>query len=298
VSLDPNGNCNGPPTELKKSARTTWSADEVFAMAIVLNHPPPVAIWGNSCAATPPTPVVISGNMNTTSPRTRRTPVAVLVTVVVGTSAAGFTVVGTTGGKLENVDGICVIVLGTGFSVFGKGVLIVAGTGGIGSTGGIANVLAGVVIVCGTPPLKTNVFPVPVVITPVVTVVTFGLNCVATGNAVKEGPVNASPRTPTGKSVVMNNKPVKGLSRSGVWENNSVINREICCRTPTVIVLVAMVIPWSLLSVNKSVAAATFGLTMAIPVSVCVMAFRLTTTLVSVTIGLGSTLDWKTFPLS
>ena len=82
----------------------------------------------------------------------------------------------------------------------------------------------------------------------------FAFNCVATGNEVKDGPVNASPKTQMGKSALMNNNPVNGLSSSGLPENNCVTNLEICCRPPTVIVLTPIVTPFWLLSVSSTVA--------------------------------------------
>jgi hypothetical protein len=51
---------------------------------------------------------------------------------VADTTTAGFTVVGSIGGRLENVEGTCVIVFGTCVIVLGSGVLMVGGIGGIG----------------------------------------------------------------------------------------------------------------------------------------------------------------------
>lgn len=175
-------------------------------------------------------PAAIDGISKKTSPRTTINPVddvldGTVADVVI--SSAEFPVVGTVGGRLEKVDGTCVMVFGTCAIVVGIGVVIVCGTGGIGWTGGIdPAVFVGALKVCGGTPLMTNVLVVPVPIPPVT--VMFGLSCVATGNEVKEGPVNASPRTPTGKSEVMNSNPENGPRRSGVPKNSSITNLEVC----------------------------------------------------------------------
>src|SRR5262249_19525143 len=132
----------------------------------------------------------------------------------------------------------------------------------------------GVVALCGEEPAKTNV--------------PFEFNCVATGSDVKDGPTNANPRTPTGTSEVMNRMPVKGCEKSASPGKNSVTNLGICVRPAMLSVLVVTVIPLLLLRPSETFAVASFGLRIAIPVSIPEFTSTLTTTLVRVTSGLGN----------
>jgi hypothetical protein len=134
--------------------------------------------------------------------------------------------------------------------------------------------------------------------TPVKTNVPFEFNCVATGSEVKDGPTNANPITLIGTSELINSNPVKGCENSARPGKSSVTNLASCVLPPKLMVLVVTVIPRSLLRPIETAAVASFGLRIATPVSAPVFTSTLTTTFVSVTSGLGSTLDWKKFPFT
>jgi len=134
--------------------------------------------------------------------------------------------------------------------------------------------------------------------TPVNTTVPFEFNCVATGSEVKDGPTNAKPITLIGTSELINSSPVKGCENSARPGKSSVTNLASCVLPAKLMVLALTVFPRSLLRASEMVAVASFGLRIATPVSVPVFRSTFTTTFVSVTSGLGKTLDWKKFPFT
>jgi len=132
--------------------------------------------------------------------------------------------------------------------------------------------------------------------TPVKTNVPFEFNWVATGSEVKDGPTNANPITLIGTSELTNSNPVKGCENSATPGKSSVTNLASCVLPAKLMVLAVTVFPRSLLRASEITAVASFGLRIATPVFVPVFASTLTTTFVSVTSGLGKTLDWKKLP--
>jgi hypothetical protein len=133
---------------------------------------------------------------------------------------------------------------------------------------------------------------------PVKTNVPFEFSCVATGSEVKDGPMNAKPITLIGTSELTKSNPVKGCENTARPGKSSVTNLGSCVLPPKLIVLAVTVFPWLSLRASEIVAVASFGLRIAIPVSVPVFTSTFTTTFVSVTSGLGNTLDWKKFPFT
>ena len=133
---------------------------------------------------------------------------------------------------------------------------------------------------------------------PVNTNVPFEFNCVATGSEVKDGPTNANPITLIGTSELINSNPVKGCVNSARPGKSSVTNLASCVLPPKLMVLAVTVIPRSLLRPSETAAVASLGLRIATPVSAPVFTSTFTTTFVSVTSGLGKTLDWKKLPFT
>ena len=175
-------------------------------------------------------------------------------------------------------DGIGVVIPGIPGVVIGTVRLGI----GVVKPGTIAVVAAAVWAVGVETPVKTNV--------------PFEFNCVATGSEVKDGPTNANPITLIGVSELINSKPVKGRENSARPGKSSVTNLASCVLPAKLMVLAVTVFPRSLLTASETAAVASFGLRIATPVSVPVFASTFTTTFVSVTSGLGKTLDWKKLP--
>ena len=177
-----------------------------MAIMIWLTHPPPVATCGSSNAPGPPIPTNICGSTNGE--------ITCVTVDLVGTVVIGTVVVGTAGvmanvgteGVTAKVLAVGAVTVGVGKIVGGVGMPLKVGVAGNENVGTVGNVVVGNVVVGNVVVVNVDVDAVDVVAVAAVVAV----NCAATGNDVKLGPLNARATAPIGRSELMNISPVKG----------------------------------------------------------------------------------------